>query len=716
MRGGKGIELFGVLLTLGMASFAAPIFCAAQEIASTPVYTPEQAVAGQAVYTEHCASCHGESLNDGEASPLSGSRFQSKWNGKTVFSLFAEVRTTMPAPAPGSLSDEQYVNVLAFMFRQNTLLVSTEPLSATREVLEAMLMPAPTGRNGQLEPGIVLPPPPNPTPNPLDQYTPVTDVMLNRPADHDWLTWRRTQTAEGYSPLEQINKENVSGMRVAWSWSLPNGANESTPLVHDGVLFVYGYGDVVQALDATTGDLLWEYSRHSSRAGAPGFKKSIALYGSHVFTATADGHMIALDVKTGEVMWDVQIGPEGTRANGGPLVAKDKIIIGTARARRNAGGAGFDFYGGGRIIAFDAATGREDWRFRTLPGPDEPGGHTWNGLPLESRSGGAIWTPGSYDPELNLVFFGPAPTYDTGGLRERVQDSELNTDALYTNATLALNADTGELVWHFQHLPNDQWDHDWAFERQIMMLPVDGVMTRVVVTAGKLSIHDVVEAETGRYLFSMDLGLQNVVTNIDPNTGAKTVDADRIPGDGQVKFVCPHVEGGKNWIPSAVNPNTKILYVPIVESCMYMTPVAEGERGLLTGVRISLRAREGSDGLYGRIQAINLETRTTVWIDRQRAPTSSGVLATAGGLVFAGYLDRVFAAYDDATGERLWSIRLNEVPNSAPISYAVNGKQYVAVVVGSGGNHTRLFKQLTPEIKTPVNRSSSLWVFELPSS
>ena len=263
--------------------------------------------------------------------------------------------------------------------------------------------------------------------------------------------------------------------------------------------------------------------------------------------------MIALDVKTGEVMWDVQIGPEGTRANGGPLVANGKIIIGTARARRNAGGAGFDFYGGGRIIAFDAATGREDWRFRTLPGPDEPGGHTWNGLPLESRSGGAIWTPGSYDPELNLVFFGPAPTYDTGGLRERVRDSELNNDALYTNATLALNADTGELVWHFQHLPNDQWDHDWAFERQIMMLPVDGVMTRVVVTAGKLSIHDVVEAETGRYLFSMDLGLQNVVTNIDPNTGAKTVDADRIPGDGQVKFVCPHVEGGKNWIPSAVN-------------------------------------------------------------------------------------------------------------------------------------------------------------------
>ena len=149
---------------------------------------------------------------------------------------------------------------------------------------------------------------------------------------------------------------------------------------------------------------------------------------------------------------------------------------------------------------------------------------------------------------------------------------------------------------------------------------------------------------------------------------------------------------------------------------MYMTPVAEGERGLLTGVRISLRAREGSDGLYGRIQAINLETRTTVWIDRQRAPTSSGVLATAGGLVFAGYLDRVFAAYDDATGERLWSIRLNEVPNSAPITYAVNGKQYVAVVVGSGGNHTRLFRQLTPEIKTPVNRSSSLWVFELPNS
>ena len=216
----------------------------------------------------------------------------------------------------------------------------------------------------------------------------------------------------------------------------------------------------------------------------------------------------------------------------------------------------------------------------------------------------------------------------------------------------------------------------------------------------------------------MDLGLQNLVKSIDPKTGFKTIDRANItPGDGKAKFICPHGEGGKNWIPDAYNPRSKLLFVPLVESCMDLAPVGPGERGLLsTGVRLTLRPPPHTDGNYGRLEAINLETKKSVWVHRQRATSSTGALATGGGLVFAGYVDRGFAAFDDATGKELWRTRLNEVPNSNAITYSVNGKQYIAVVAGNGGNHARLFMRMMPEIKNPVNRSASVWVFDVPDN
>src|SRR5260221_477055 len=254
------------------------------------------------------------------------------------------------------------------------------------------------------------------------------------------------------------------------------------------------------------------------------------------------------------------------------------------------------------------------------------------------------------------------------------------------NETLALNPETGNLVWHFAHLPNDQWDMDWAFERVIVTLGQGAGARRAVVTSGKEGIHDIVELNTGKYISSISLGLQNIVTAIDPVTGAKTIDQKIVPGDGRVKFVCPDSSGGKNFTPSGYNPHSHLMFVPFAETCMDLIPVAAGERGLLsTGVRMAIRPRPNSDGLYGRLQAINLETGKTAWVTPHRTPILTRPLATAGGLVFAGSVDRSFSAYDDATGKRLWSTRLSDVPNSNPISYELNGKQYVAIVVGSGG-------------------------------
>ncbi len=392
------------------------------------------------------------------------------------------------------------------------------------------------------------------------------------------------------------------------------------------------------------------------------------------------------------------------RLTGGPLAAKGKVIIGTLG--RSAGGP--------YVAAYDAVTGTEAWRFYTIARPGEPGGNTWNDLPLEKRNGGSVWTAGYYDPVTNLVYFGVAPTYDTGPLRNPIGKRGITNDALYTDATVAINPDTGKLVWHYQHMQNDQWDLDWMFERHLVDLTVKGKSRRAILTAGKLGIYDAVDAATGEYLSSFDIGIQNLVTRIDPKTGRKTVNPDLIPGDGKLKVVCPHAGGGKSWIPSAYNSTTKILYVPSEETCMSMTPVAEGERGgLSTGIRFSIQPRPDSDGRIGRLQAINVETGKTLWTQRTRAAQSSGVLATAGGLVFGGALDRFISAYDETTGDRLWQTQLTDVPSSAPITYMVNGKQYVAVIVGFGSAHASTFPMLTPEISMPPAPSSAIWVFAL---
>jgi alcohol dehydrogenase (cytochrome c) len=677
----------------------------------SPSFQSRQAVAGKALFEHQCVSCHGTTLDNGEfGPPLRGEEFLQKWGSRPVAGVFDLISTTMPPGAPGSLEPGQVADLVAYILQRNAVAIGDTALPDDLEQLGKLAMPSPTnGFIGGLANGIALPPPPHAAPNPLDRITPVTEDMLRHPAANDWLTWRRTPQDDGFSPLAQINKNNVKQLSLSWSWALPNGPNEATPIVHDGVMFVYGYGDVVQALDAATGDLLWQYTRRLPKDQPPTFKKSIAIYGQYVYVATSDVHMVALDAKTGAVEWDTPLVPAGAAnfwMQGGPLVAKGKVIVGTMGLAP----------GGNYIIALDAETGKEAWRLGTIPKPGEPGGDSWNGVPWEKRTGGSVWNPGSYDPETNLVFFGPSATYDTAPLRTPVNAPGVTDDALFTNNTMAIDPDTGKLVWHYAHFPNDQWDLDWAFERQIFDMEIKGTKTRVVVTAGKTGIFDVLAAKSGKYLFSMDLGYQTLVKSIDPKTGFKTIDrAHMTPGDGKTKSLCPHSEGGKNWIPVAYNPRSKLIFVPLVESCEDLTPVAPGESGILsTGVRLSLRPPPKTDGNYGRLEAINLESRQSVWVNRRRATSTTGVLATAGDIVFAGYVDRTFAAFDDGTGKELWHTRLTDVANSNAITYAVNGKQYVAVVAGSGGNHTRLFMRMVPEIKNPANRSAGVFVFALP--
>ncbi len=686
------------LALVGISLAAAALY--AQPL--TPSFTAAQAARGKTAYDANCASCHGANLDDGAfAPPLRGNDFRLRWGNRPLDRLFDQMSRTMPPAAPNTLGEDTYVQLVAYLSQQNGVAAGASDLQFA--ALKTAMLPAfAGGPSGGLTSGVALPAPPR-KPNPLDTLTPVTDAMLSQPPEGDWLTWRRAFDAQGFSPLRQITKQNVASLRLAWAWALPNGANESTPLVHDGVMFVHAFGDKVQAIDAATGDLLWQYSRRLPKDRGATVKRAIAIYGGRIYVPTSDSHVVALDAKTGDVVWDKVVADDkaGFGMTGGPLVAKGKVMVGTTGRAA----------GGNFIVALDAETGREAWRFAAIAPPGDPH-DSWNGTPIDKRNGASVWVPGSYDAALNLAFFGPGQTYDTAPLRNRA--AGVSNDGLFTDSTLAINPDTGKLVWFYQHLPNDQWDLDYAFERHVLQLPVNGTTRKVIVTGGKQAIFDALEADSGKYVFSMDLGLQNVVTAIDPHTGKKTIDQRLVPGDGETKFVCPHAGGAKSWLPSSYNAATKILYVPMVESCMDLTPVEPGGRGSLsTGVRWSVRPRPDSDGKYGRLQAINLETRRSVWIERQRAPQTTGALATAGGVVFAGALDRSFSAYDDATGKELWRTRLGDVPSSAPISYMANGRQYIAMVVGNGGAQAMTFPALVPEIRNPPDRGASVWVFEV---
>jgi len=676
-----------------------------------PHFTNGQAEQGKAAYERECMQCHGLDLNGGQFGPaLKGDNFRTRWGGKSAGALFIYTATRMPTLAPHSLSNETYLNLLAYILKSNGVRAGAEPLPADPQVLAVQLLPsAGSGPGGGVTGGVALPPPPHPRSNPLNTYTTITDAMLADIPRADWLTWRRDSEAVGFSPLTQITWKNIKRLRTSWTWTLPPGPNQVTPLVHDGVMFVDGFGDVVQALDAASGDLLWQYTRWLPDTVRVYYKRKhgIAIYGDSVFIATADSHLVALDAKTGSVKWDSVVGDldKGYGIVGGPLVAKGKVMIGTT---------GFA-PGGNYIIAFDAGTGKESWRFYTIARPGAPGGNSWNGLPLEKRNGGSIWLPGSFDTQSGLALFGVAQTYDTGPLRIPSTKPGISNDALYTDATVALDPDSGRLVWHYQHLRSDQWDLDWAMERQVLNLKIKGKPERVVVTSGKQAIYDVLEADTGKYVFSMDLGLQNLVTAIDPETGEKTIDPNLIPSPDKRVMVCPHAGGAKNWIPASFNPGTNVLYVPLTESCMDLIPIPKGEpQGLLSsGVQFSLRPPPGHDGRYGRLEAINLQARKTVWMHRQRAPFTSGALATAGDVVFAGDLDRYFSAYQARDGSQLWQVRLNDVPNTAPISYMVDGVQYIAIIVGHGGPISVDRIPLVPEIQIPPNPGAQVWVFSL---
>lgn len=706
----------GSLAFIFVASIGLSASWAQAPSGSSPTFTQAQVVEGRAAYRQHCVACHGQRLEGMHLSPaLTGERFDRMWRGKTLDLLAFHVRRMpqQPVADPGSLSEETYTNLVAYILQSNGFEWGETALPADTATLAKLSIPKLPGSDVDLDAPVAGAAEASEA---LKNLPALTDAMLQKPADGDWLQWGRSYSGHSYSPLTKINRENVKDLKLAWRAPLREGMTMPMPLVHGGVMFVNTFPDTVLALDATNGAVLWRHQHKSAQASQ---KMGLALHGDRVFVPTSDLHVKALNAKTGELVWDHEITRESTKGRGGyqirsaPLVAGGKVIQGVTASFIPRGGF---------IVAIDIETGKESWRFNTIPRPGEPGDNTWNDVPLDERSGGSVWHQGTYDPELNLIYFGVAPTYDTGPLLHSVEKEGVTSDALYTNCTIALNPETGELKWFYQHMPNDQWDLDWVFERQIATVPVDGKPRKVVMNTGKMAVLDALDAATGEYLFSVDMGVQNVITHIDEKTGAKTIDEEKLPDPDRPCVICPSAFGARSWPPTAFSPKTNFVYVPIMEWCM--TFGKEGIRLLTSGIGITTSPHpDVEDGFVGRIQAVNVADQSLAWVKHIPAPPTTSTLATGGGVVFAGDLEPSLKAFDDATGEVLWQTALDDLPSGGVITYSVGDAQYVAVLAGLSNLHVRDlartyygFRAERGETVASANGGAAIWVFALGTS
>ena len=562
-------------------------------------------------------------------------------------------------------------------------------------------------------------------------FPPVTDEMLQDPADGDWLMWRRTLDSWGYSPLDEISKENVGDLRLVWTRDLATGTGEITPLAYNGMLFVPQANDLIEAYNAVTGDFIWGYRRdipedlYEMVGGNARNNRNLAIYEDKIINTSDDNHIFALDARTGEQVWETEILDyklNSATHSSGPIIADGLAISG--RSCRPWGGPNACI-----MAAHNASTGEEVWRRRLIPAPGEPGDETWGDVPFESRHHVGSWMVPSYDPELGLIIMGtsvtsPAPKFYLGGTDNK---------HLYHNSTLALEVETGEIRWYYQHM-NDHWDLDHPFERLLVetkVTPDPNEVTwinpdltpgekRKVITGipGKTGIVYTLDRATGEFLWATPTIEQNVVIDIDGATGEVTENPEIIFREAeQIVFVCPTWLGGKDWEAGAYSPLTNVMYYPLRNTCANMLAtgnfesdtaraLTEGGQGGLEIYQLAARHQltPGTSNL-GTVRAVSAETGKTEWLFETRAGTMS-LVATGGGLVFGGDANGRFRAFDHESGEVLWEINLGSSVSGYPISFAAEGKQYIAVNTGGGQPN------LTPELRP--SRGTNLYVFALP--
>jgi len=691
------------LVACGQESTQAPT-STATPTAMTSAFS-DQAALGAGKFAANCAACHGVNLEGTTLGPLlSGRPFLQRWGDRTPSLLFSNIKANMPPGGNEGISDADYLAITAHILDTNGVDAITAALTASTDFTIADNASELVANRQRSEPpapeGITV----AGTVDDYSPFVPVTDAMLEAPDPADWPMIRRSYDAHSFSPLDQINTANVDSLSLEWVWNMHEGDSEPSPLVYKGIIYLINPGNVIQALDGKTGELIWEnWAGPANRQDM----RNIAIYNDKIIQATTDARLIALDARTGEQVWETAVADntQGFENSSGPIVADGRVILGLAGCARYIKD---DCY----ISAHDANTGELAWRFNTIAKANEPGGDTWGELDDIFRAGGETWITGSYDPDLKLTYWGTAQQKPWVPVSRHLT---INDEGLFTNSTVAINTDDGTLNWHFQHVPAEALDLDEVFERVL----VNRGGEKLVFSLGKYGILWKSDRVTGEFKGYKETVFQNAFTDIDAVTGRVTYREDIQNAKlNEWTSACPSSAGGKDWHSMTYHEPSGLMIAPLSQTCLENAArevaLVQGGGGLAASRKFF--EMPGTDGNLGKIGAYNVDTMEEVWSHQQRASFHTGTMSTAGDLVFVGDLDRRFKALNARTGKLLWETRLGTSVQGHPVSFAIDGKQYIAVTSAVGGTSPRTVPDVIATEITYPRWGNALYVFSLPGN